>query len=669
MNLVPRLMIFIVVIIFSATLSTIAVNAFESEEEALKVLLDGKGFSGKGVKIGVIDMGFTGYRDNDNITNRYYVKSFYPDGNMDMYPHGNAVAEVISSLAPNATLYLVNRDPDISLEMCVDYLLSMDVDIITESVAWINYGWIDGTGPVDEAAKKAVDGGVLFINSAGNYATTHWSGIFNDTDGDGFTEFENGKEYIEIESPYPYDMILLLTWDDWPLADQDYDMYLYRGNVLEASSTIRQTGSQAPDETLIFDARQGTYRLYIKRHNGSMNNTLEVLSAYHDLEPHVEEGSVTQPGDSPDVLTVGATYWLDDTIEWYSSRGPTRDGRLKPDIVAPDGMPNSVYGNFYGTSASTPYTAAVAALLLEADPTLTNHELKDLIIQGAKKDLGEEPLPNNTYGYGRVDLNRSLNLLLEETPPEIWDMNVDGAGTVVAVVSEESIRSVYTYVYDGGAGIVLTRTLSEYEEVDGRVFRIDGGWSGQVFRVTDGKGNVVADPVTVAGTESGYYIDGTYGNTAARLVFDGDGMFLSVIDESTWKEVRERDAFTVLNIAGYDGSPVYEKGASFHLALITPQLVPYYARPGMYEVGLEVTDFGGNTAASGVGVRLKSGQKLETITFMDAFVGDKDGDGLVSTGELTDLLGWIDLTSPVEVSWFFNALEMWDPSIIKVDVM
>jgi subtilisin family serine protease len=94
----------------------------------------------------------------------------------------------------------------------------------------------------------------------------------------------------------------------------------------------------------------------------------------------------------------------------FSSTGPTNDGRIKPDVVAPgmsvalitpDG--SIMVGN--GTSYSTPLTAGVAALVLSANPNLTPMQVRDALRNSATN----ASFPNNFYGWGEVNAFAAVN--------------------------------------------------------------------------------------------------------------------------------------------------------------------------------------------------------------------------------------------------------------------
>jgi len=140
--------------------------------------------------------------------------------------------------------------------------------------------------------------------------------------------------------------------------------------------------------------------------------------------------SVSYPGDSVKAITVGSVN-DDHSREIYSSRGPTGDGRLKPDVMAPGGAIMSAqagsgdgYVSYSGTSMATPHVAGVAALMLQANPNVSPTSSTDYVKQILREtsdhkvpldvDCGEIFSPNNCYGWGTVDLvgavSRSMNL-------------------------------------------------------------------------------------------------------------------------------------------------------------------------------------------------------------------------------------------------------------------
>ena len=132
---------------------------------------------------------------------------------------------------------------------------------------------------------------------------------------------------------------------------------------------------------------------------------LNLIGYASEFKYSMPEYSVTAPGDSPDALTVGATFWSDDALEPYSSQGPTLDERDKPEISGPAGVSSTVYqGPFYGTSASAPHVAGAAALVLQANPDLSVTDLRNYLI-GTSVDLGPKGF-DLAFGFGRVAMEQ-----------------------------------------------------------------------------------------------------------------------------------------------------------------------------------------------------------------------------------------------------------------------
>jgi hypothetical protein len=124
--------------------------------------------------------------------------------------------------------------------------------------------------------------------------------------------------------------------------------------------------------------------------------------------------SNTDPGNAEDVITVGATHgnWPHTYgVSFFSSRGPTGDGRLKPDLVAPGErieapIPNNESGAESGTSMAAPHVSGAAAMLMARYPELVGNprRIKRILCDSAT-DLGRE---RSFQGHGMLDVLRAF---------------------------------------------------------------------------------------------------------------------------------------------------------------------------------------------------------------------------------------------------------------------
>ena len=159
---------------------------------------------------------------------------------------------------------------------------------------------------------------------------------------------------------------------------------------------------------------------------GCFDAVVTVGSTTHRLSYTNAEGTVSTSPHSDDLRR----------LSWFSSTGPTMDGRRKPDVTAPGANVLSSMSSYYleahpddvsnyvryddcggrtypwgakgGTSMSTPVVAGIIALWLEADPTLTRDDIMGILSRSCRHPESDADYPNNRYGYGEIDAYRGL---------------------------------------------------------------------------------------------------------------------------------------------------------------------------------------------------------------------------------------------------------------------
>ena len=230
--------------------------------------------------------------------------------------------------------------------------------------------------------------------------------------------------------------------------------------------------------------------------------------------------SVHSPASAPSVICVGATgyrtgvvNYLGDYREYnmgtsgkrsnYSSVGPTYDGRIKPDVMAPGTNIISSYSSYYieaqpdasdllsdvqrfefrgrtyswnansGTSMSTPVVAGAIALWLEAKPQLSPKDVMEVIKATSRQYDNTLSYPNNLYGYGEVDAYAGLLYVLglsgiseiSHFMPKDVRMAVDDAGMLTLGCSRETNEPIVLKIFNTSGMLVR---IAEVTPVDGR---------------------------------------------------------------------------------------------------------------------------------------------------------------------------------------------------------
>ncbi|GJM25166.1 MAG: hypothetical protein DHS20C16_15810 [Phycisphaerae bacterium] len=173
---------------------------------------------------------------------------------------------------------------------------------------------------------------------------------------------------------------------------------------------------------------------------------------------HTPEGyrSIAPPAGAKNTIAVGAVNSDDDSATFFSSWGPTDDGRLKPDISAPGcqndgdgGVTSTVvgggYNTFCGTSMATPTATGVIALILQdfraqfptkEDPLPST--VKSLLVHNAV-EVGPAG-PDYQTGYGSIRAVDTIEFLRTESFAELLVESADTSGFVVEVSGESTLK-------------------------------------------------------------------------------------------------------------------------------------------------------------------------------------------------------------------------------------
>ncbi|WP_242620450.1 S8 family peptidase [Senegalia massiliensis] len=179
---------------------------------------------------------------------------------------------------------------------------------------------------------------------------------------------------------------------------EEYDIKILN---LSLGAPISDDGSSSPLREAVEEA---------------VRNGITVVCAAGNSGP--SKGSILCPGNSPSAITVGAiddnktAEINDDFIANFSSRGPTKEGLKKPDMVAPgvdimsiSNKNSSGYSSLSGTSMATPVITGACALLHEKHGYLKPRTVKQMLMSSCN-NIG---FSQNEQGAGIIDLEKLLN--------------------------------------------------------------------------------------------------------------------------------------------------------------------------------------------------------------------------------------------------------------------
>ena len=285
------------------------------------------------------------------------------------------------------------------------------------------------------------------------------------------------------------------------------------------------------------------------------------------------------PGWDTDSDADGADGWHNQ--ESFSSQGPTIDGRIKPDIMGPDGVNTFSYGSdgFFGTSAAAPHIAGAAALIKSSNPeNFTAQMLRNKLLE-ATVDLGERG-KDNIYGEGRLDLSLlnlqpgvdvsnvvlSLDLITDggagnQIDNRVTSGAVSGRGTKIAV--EVFAKGVTTSLVGVKIEFDFDASILKFDKAENSAF---------TFIIPEATGANLASNVPVTLPESGFLTRAEF-STVADVT---DKEFSLGIKQVTLAERAGLDnqaTITTANMIVFN-KPASSEFAGMHLHLDTQMETP-----------------------------------------------------------------------------------------------
>lgn len=400
------------------------------------------GIDGAGVKVGVISDGVSHrslVQNTGDIPNDLVVNPSLP-GSGD---EGTAMLEIVHDLAPGATLYFSSGLTDVAMVNSINWMVSQGVDVIIDDLGFFGQPYFQD-GAVAGAAAAAMSSGVVYVTSAGNDAQWHYQAPYVQGGAQGDLGYahrfsSSGDMGQDIVLGPGETLKAFLQWSDqWGASANDYDLYLCRNSdgVIIGSSYVTQDGNDQPLEIIVYTNNTGASLnlfLSIVKYSGAARE-LELFAYRAGAQQYITTAdSIIGHGTVDGVITVGAISATDsgwDAIQYYSSRGPstiysnfstqTKYQRNSLDGAAIDDVQTRIgqlgyFGNpFGGTSAAAPHAAAIAALLLDAKPSLTPAQVTSAL-QSTAVDLGTAGY-DQTFGSGRFDALAAVNEVLGLTP-------------------------------------------------------------------------------------------------------------------------------------------------------------------------------------------------------------------------------------------------------------
>ncbi|MBD3393769.1 MAG: S8 family serine peptidase [Chitinivibrionales bacterium] len=256
------------------------------------------------------------------------------------------------------------------------------------------------------------------------------------------------------------------------------------GVDIVTTSVAYRGGFTSPDTDYVYEDMDGNTAIIARAAQWGIDRGVIVVSAMGN-EGSFATGTLVSPADVEDVVAVGAVD-ADRRIAFFSSTGPTADGRIKPDLVAMGlgvSVPNTTgYGLASGTSFATPMVAGLVALVKQMHPAASPQDIRERVYRACALSPYQDSV-DNYYGRGIPDAlhaciaGSDVYLLVEDTlsrrvaGAEAYRdgtlMGVsDSFGAVVFSLDESALPETVSVHHSGMAnGAVIVRSVQSRNRV------------------------------------------------------------------------------------------------------------------------------------------------------------------------------------------------------------
>ncbi len=428
-----------------------------------------EGVNGNGIRVAIIDTGVDfnhpdlfGWGNDGKVVGGY---NFIHEGQppMDTNGHGTQVAGVIAAdgeivgIAPKAKIlaYKVSEDGEgVSSELiirAIEKAIGDKADIIN-----ISLGVNKTNSKIDYAVNRALEEEIFVVTASGNDGPEMKT---IGSPGRNFGSVTVGATYNNLTSS----IVATLDIDEKPytvipMVGSSKLEEPISGNIVfggygkmdelkkidaEDAILIVERGSDIEGELLYFSVKEknaanaGAKALIVYNNMQGMflgelvHEFMEI--GYAPQIPVVsmdrEEGLEIKESIKEDSQGNLHLFYNPDFVTHFSSRGPVSPFYIKPDIVAPGAYINTTQNNAgynftSGTSFAAPHVSGAAALLLQKNPELHNHEIKSLLLTTAEpvSDAYGQEFSVHESGTGRLDIENAYNARLIISPPN-WVAN------------------------------------------------------------------------------------------------------------------------------------------------------------------------------------------------------------------------------------------------------